>query len=147
MLQAEGRDLVRRMIFVFLVVVGILALGVRFFVNEKLTSENPPGLEIQFVEHGSFNQLSTSSSPLAHIQTIVDHISEAAMKEQWTTASRAVQQLDNAWQALSPQSSMETEREIEMAIQTLYYDVWAEDQQSVLTTGQKLTVLLNRLAS
>ena len=84
---------------------------------------------------------------MAHIQTIVDHISEAAMKEQWTTASRAVQQLDNAWQALSPQSSMETEREIEMAIQTLYYDVWAEDQQSVLTTGQKLTVLLNRLAS
>ena len=30
----------RRMIFVFLVVVGILALGVRFFVNERLTSEN-----------------------------------------------------------------------------------------------------------
>ena len=136
----------RRMIFIFLVVVGILALGVRFFVNERLTSENPPGLEIQFVEHGSFNQLSTSNSPLAQIQTLVDSVSEAAMKGQWTTASRQVQQLDEAWQTLSPQSSMETGREITSTIQNLYYNVWAQDQQSVLTTTQKLTILLNQLA-
>lgn len=137
----------RRMIFIFLVVVGILALGVRFFVNERLTSENPPGLEIQFVEHGSISQLRTSDSPLAQIQTMVDRVSEAAMKEQWSAASRSVQQLDDAWQALSPQSSLETEKEIESTIQNLYYNVWARDQQSVLTTAQQLTVLLSRLAS
>ena len=137
----------RRTILVFLVVVGILVIGVRFFVSERLPSENPPGMEIQFVEYGPFNQLSTSSSPLAQIQSFVDRISEAAMRGQWTTATRAVQQLDHAWQGLAPQetNSLASEREIEAAIQSLYLDVWGQDEQGVLATSQKLTALIAEL--
>ncbi|HBG02422.1 MAG TPA: hypothetical protein DDW87_12770 [Firmicutes bacterium] len=137
----------RRTTLVFLVVVGILAIGVRFFVSERLPSENPPGMEIQFVEYGPFNQLSTSNSPLAQIQSSIDRISEAAMKGQWTTATRAVQQLDHAWQGLTPREAndLESEREIEAAIQTLYLDVWGQDEQGVLATAQKLTALIAQL--
>jgi len=138
---------VRRLIFVFLVVLGVVALGVRFWANEKLASEDPPGMEVQFVEYDSFNQLNTSNSPLAQVQALVDRICEASMRQEWTTASRAVQQLEQTWMALSVPGSLDTEKSIETAIKTLAYHVWAQDSQSVLTTGKELTVLLNRLAS
>lgn len=138
----------RRMIFIFLVVVGVLALGVRFLVNEKLASETPPGMEIQLVEYGSLNQLSTSNSPLAQLQDSIDGISEAALKGQWTMASGSVQQLEDMWRSLTPGGTghLETEREVQMAIQTLYYNVWDQDEQAVLATAQKLTMLINQLS-
>ncbi|HKM43224.1 MAG TPA: hypothetical protein VJZ70_04450 [Limnochordia bacterium] len=133
----------RRMIFIFLVVVAILVLGVRFFVNERLISESPPGLEINLVEY------STPSSPMARLQDSVDDLSRAAIQGQWSQASRTLQQLDEAWQTLvfgkNPQ--LETEKEIEMSIQSLYYNVWKQDEQAVLATAQKLSLLLEGLAS
>jgi hypothetical protein len=131
------------MIFIFLVVVAILVLGVRFFVNERLISESPPGLEINLVEY------STPSSPMARLQDSVDDLSRAAIQGQWSQASRTLQQLDEAWQTLvfgkNPQ--LETEKEIEMSIQSLYYNVWKQDEQAVLATAQKLSLLLEGLAS
>lgn len=137
----------RRTIFVFLIAIGVLALGVRFFVNEKLTSKNPPGLEIQLVEYDSLNQLSTTNSPLAQMQGLVDRLSEAALKNQWNTASRMLLQLDDTWRALAPKQTnpLETEREIDLAIQALHRNVWGQDQQAVLATAQKLTKLFSRL--
>ncbi len=138
----------RRMIFIFLVVVGVLALGVRFFVNERLASETPPGMEIQLVEYESFNQLNTSESPIAQLQDSIDAISEAALKGQWTVASRSVQQLEDMWRSLTPSSTgrLETERQVQMEIQTLYYNVWDQNEQAVLATAQKLTMLFNQLS-
>lgn len=139
----------RRTIFVFLVVLGVLALGVRFFVNERLTSESPPGLEIQLVEYDSFNQLSIANSPLTQMQALVDRLSEAALSEEWNTASRVLSQLDDAWSALRPErtSQLKTEKDIDLSIQALHRGVWGQDQQAVLSTAQKLTVLLNQLSN
>lgn len=138
MLQGERRDLVRRTIFIFLVVVGILVLGVRF-----LASENPPGLEMELVEY------STPSSPLAQLQGSVDSLSRAALQGQWTQASLKLKELEEAWQTLFPNQNqrLETEKEIEFTIQTLYYNVWEQDQQAVLATAHKLSLLLEGLVS
>ena len=143
MLEAERSDLVRRAIFVFLVVVGILALGLRFFLTERLSSESPPGLEMQLVGY------STPSSPMAQLQGSVDDLSRAALQGQWTQASLSLQQVEEAWKMLVPDNSqgLETEREIELTIQNLYYNVWKQDEQAVLATAQKLTLLLEGLAS
>ncbi|MCK9526522.1 MAG: hypothetical protein M0R49_11440 [Limnochordia bacterium] len=139
----------RRMIFVFLVVVGILVLGVRFIVNERQFSESPPGLEIQYVEYGSRGEPSAAKSPIAQLRDSIDDLSKAALQGQWTQASRILQQLDEAWRALTPGNNahLETEKEIERTIQNLYYNVWAQDEQALLSTAQKLTLLLTGLES
>ncbi len=139
----------RRTIFIVLTVIGVIALGVRFFVNERLTSESPPGLEIQLVEYNSFNELSTTSSPLAQMQVLLDRLSEAAINEQWSTAALVLQQLGDKWRALTPEGTnqLEAEREIEQNIEALQRNVWSQDEQAVLSTAQKLTVLLNQFTS
>lgn len=139
----------RRTIFAFLVVLGVLALGVRFFVNERLTSESPPGVEIQLVEYDSFNQLSIANSPLTQMQALVDRLSEAALNEEWNTASRVLPQLDDAWSSLRPErtSQLKTEKDIDLSIQALHRGVWGQDQQAVLSTAQKLTMLLGQLSN
>ncbi len=131
--------------FIFLVVVGVLALGVRFFVNERLASENPPGMEIQYVEHGSLSPLRTSTSPLAQMQSYVDRASEAAMREQWMTASREVQNLDSVWKTLSKGLTPVEEQQIQSAIQKLDFNVIKRDQQAVLQTARELTFLISQL--
>ena len=138
----------RRNMYVFLIVVGILVLGVRVFVDQGRPSENPPGTEIQFIRYDALTPPNAAESPLAQLQRHVDRVSEAAMKGQWTTASRAVQQLEDVWMGLSPRqaANLETEREMERAIQTLYYNVWGKDQQGVLSTAGQLTALIRQLA-
>ena len=82
MISTERGDLVRRKTFLILAAAVILVLGLRFFANEKLTSENSQ-LEIQLTEYNTANQFSASGSPLAELQNSVDKLSRAALEGQW----------------------------------------------------------------
>lgn len=135
----------RRKISLFLIVVGILALGVRYFANQNSVADNPPGMEIRFIEYNPLSP-NNSSSLGSQMQNLVDRISEAAMNGNWTTASQVMRQLDNTWQSVQPQQTQtEIEAQIQQAIQTLHYNVWGKDKQGVLTTAQKLTALISQL--
>ncbi|NLL42564.1 MAG: hypothetical protein GX251_04405 [Firmicutes bacterium] len=139
----------RRTTFLMLVAVGILALGLSFFASQKLTSEKPPELEIELFEYNTSNDLAISDSPLAELQTLVDRLSQAAMDEKWAIAYSTVQELGAAWRRLTPDVtlSLETDREVETALQNLQYQIWSQDQQALLETAQKLSILLNQLSS
>lgn len=144
----------RRKMFIFLVVLGVLTLGVRFFVNQGVSRGNPPGVEMRFVEYNPTTPLTPltpplANPPLAQLQNSVDSVSEAAMKQHWTTASRAVQQLEETWQRLrsGETNQLEIEKDIANAIQALHYNVWGKDQQGALSTAQKLTNLISQLSS
>lgn len=139
----------RRKIFIFLVVLGVLTLGVRFFVNQGVPNQGPSGTGVNFVEYAPLTPLGSVTSPLTELQNSVDRVSEAALKGHWTTASRAVEQLQQTWQRLRPNQAnqLEIEEGIEKTIQTLHYNVWGKDQQGVLSSAQKLTDLIGQLAS
>jgi hypothetical protein len=147
MISTERGDLVRRKTFLILAAAVILVLGLRFFANEKLTSENSQ-LEIQLTEYNTANQFSASGSPLAELQNSVDQLSRAALEGQWASASLAVSKIEAAWRGLAPGSTgnLATEEEIETVIQTLRFNVWSQDQEALLATAHQLTVLLSRLA-
>lgn len=147
----------RRKIFIFLVALGVLTLGVRFFVNQGTPGPNPSGVGLRFTEYAPLTPLSQAPSPLtplsqtpsplAELQKSVDQVSEAAIKGHWTTASRAVQQVEQNWSRLRPGevSQLEIENEIERNIQTLQYNVWGKDQQGVLRTAKNLTNFISQL--
>lgn len=136
----------RRQMFIFLVALGVLAVGVRFFVNQGIPQDSPQGQQIRFVEHGSLTPLANPS--LAELQNLVDRVSEAATKEQWNTASRWVQDLETAWQRQrsSPTGQLEIEQGIANSILALHYSVWGKDIQGVLISSQKLTDLISQLS-
>lgn len=138
----------RRATFITLVAVGILVLGARLLVSDRLPSENPPGTEIQFVEYGPFHRLSTSNSPLSPMQSAIDRVSEAAVQGQWTEAARAARELEQDWRGLIVRgaANLQAEQDMEAAMENLYLNVWSQDEQGVLAAAQKLTALLGQLA-
>lgn len=137
----------RRQMFIFLVVLGVFVLGVRFWVNQAVPQNNPPGAGISFVEYNPLTPL--ANPPLAQLQNSLDRVSEAAMKKQWHSASLAVNQLEKSWQQLrsEPSQELEIEKGITNSIQALHYNVWGKDSQGVLITAQKLTDLINQLSN
>lgn len=145
----ERRDHMRRRLFLSLVVLGVLALGVKFLTGQGVISERNPGGEMRFVEYSPLTPQGTAKTPATQLQNSVDRVSEASLNGQWITASRAVQQLSDSWERFRPTNgkTLTIENDIENTIQTLRYNVWGQDQEGVLMTAQKLTGLISQLGT
>lgn len=138
-----------RRIFILVVALGIMALGARFLVNREVPgdSQSTPGPEISFVEYNTTLPLSTPQSPMSEFQSTLDDVSRAALDENWNAAASSVLKLGDLWQRLKPlhTSNIKMEREVDDAMLALSNSVWGQDKEGVLTSAQKLTVLINRL--
>lgn len=138
-----------RRTLILVVVLGIMALSTRFLVNREIPgdSQTPPDPEIRFVEYDATPPLSTPQSPMSEFQSTLDSVSGAALSGNWNAASNSVHKLNDLWQRLKPQqtSNLQTEKEIDEALLNITNSVWGKDEQGVLASAQKLTVLINRL--
>jgi hypothetical protein len=82
------------------------------------------------------------------MQSAIDRVSEAAVQGQWTEAARAARELEQDWRGLIVRgaANLQTEQDMEAAMENLYLNVWSQDEQGVLAAAQKLTALLGQLA-
>lgn len=141
----------RRKIAIFLGLTGILILALTFSGRLSLPrqeSPKPPNDKVSLTEYLPQHPLTPSPNhPLSQMQDMVDQVSEAAARNEWHTAARSVERLEEAWERgmFKQERKLEIETEITDSIQSLRRHVWAQNKKGTLQAAQNLTELISRL--
>lgn len=137
-----------RRTFIVVLVAAIMVLSANLWLSRENASDSPGSREINLVDYEQAPApLNVATSRLSQLQTALDQVSEAAVNQKWSAAILAMQQLDNLWQSIKPGqvATLEAEKSIEQTMLNLWNHIWNEEEQGVLATAQRLTMLFSQL--